>query len=130
MFINDHKLFNSFKINSLKVGVASLVWALPGQTDVADAVGHVAVTGERRVKCHRFCLLARWRQCPCRKRAPFRGDKLACNDVVRLCRFDPMSLKQTYSDNISPFKSLHLNNERNQKDGSSLGFDLSEGLYC
>lgn len=65
---------------------------LPGQTDVTNAVGHVAVTGKRWVQRHRFRLLARhW--CPCRERAAFRGDKPPCDDVVRLCRFYHASLK-------------------------------------
>lgn len=65
---------------------------LPGQTDVTDAVAHVAVAGKRRVKRRRFRLLvAHWRSW--RKWAAFCEDNLACSDIVSLCWFNRVTLK-------------------------------------
>lgn len=67
--------------------------SLPGQTDVADALSHVAVTGKRRVKGHRFRLLV-GRGCSSRRRAAFCRQHLVCDDIIGLCWLCHVPLKQ------------------------------------
>lgn len=66
---------------------------LPGETDVTDSVGHVAVTGKSRVQRGGFRLLVHHRD-PSGKGSAFGGNELACDDVVRLRRFDQVTLKR------------------------------------